>query len=232
MIPIRDVNPTRRVPWMTMLIIAANVAVFLYETNLPVPELDRFVSAWGLVPARLFPAPSLASALTVITSMFIHGGWMHIIGNMLYLWIFGNNVEDRIGSLGFAVFYLASGIVASLTQVIVTGPSLVPQIGASGAVAGVLGAYLVMFPASTVVTLIPIFFVVEVAHLPAYLVIGFWFLAQLGNGLASLGVQTGSTGGVAWFAHIGGFLVGVPIAIAFRAWERTRRRRPYRGSWG
>lgn len=228
MIPIRDENPTRSFPIATVLLIAVNLAIFLYESTLDPAALHEFVSRFALVPARLLAAPLSGAALTgLFTSMFLHAGWLHVLGNMLYLWIFGNNVEDRLGTPRFVAFYVVSGIAAALTQVFAAGPADVPVVGASGAVAGVLGAYLVLYPGASVITVIPVFFFLEVARLPAFLVIGFWFLLQLGNGVATLGADVAAQGGVAWFAHIGGFIVGAAIALVVRA--SARRRSSYYG---
>ncbi|MCX8007955.1 MAG: rhomboid family intramembrane serine protease [Coriobacteriia bacterium] len=223
MIPIRDENPTRSFPLATVVLIALNIAVFLYERSLDPASLQTFLARFALVPSRVLSAPLTTVAIaSVFTSMFLHAGWLHVLGNMLYLWIFGNNVEDRMGTAAFVGFYLAAGAAAALAQVAATGPVDIPVVGASGAVAGVLGAYLVLYPGATVVTLIPVFFFLEVARLPAFLVIGFWFLLQLGNGVASLGAQVAG-GGVAWFAHIGGFLAGAAAALVVRATQRKRR---------
>lgn len=229
MIPIRDENPTRRTPWVTVLFIAVNIAVFVYQTTLTPAALEEFWMRWAFVPARFLADPLSPEQLaTVFTAMFMHAGWVHIGGNMLYLWIFGNNIEDRFGHVGFTAFYLVSGIAATLAQMLVAPASAIPNLGASGAVAGVLGAYILLFPGAAVMTIIPIFIFIEVARVPAYLVIGFWFVLQLGNGLASLGPQLATSGGVAWFAHIGGFVTGlalaVPAAIASRGRRRARAR--------
>ncbi len=225
MIPIKDDNPTNRFPVVTVALMLINIAVFLYELSLGQAEFARFISEWSVVPARLLANPlSPRELATVFTSMFMHAGWLHVGGNMLYLWIFGNNVEDRLGKLGFIGFYLVSGVVATAAQIAAGGALDIPTLGASGAIAGVLAAYAVLFPGAAVLTLIPIFFFIEVARIPAVFVIGFWFLLQLGNGFASLGPETAQTGGVAWFAHLGGFGAGLMIALAFRAWETTRRR--------
>jgi membrane associated rhomboid family serine protease len=226
-IPIRDENPTRSFPIATVFIIAANLAVFLYEYSLDPAALQDFMSRYALIPSRLLAAPASAAALSILTSMFLHAGWLHVLGNMLYLWIFGNNVEDRLGTLPFVGFYLASGVVAAVVQTLASGPVSIPVVGASGAVAGVLGAYLVLYPGASVVTLIPIFFFIEVARLPAFVVIGFWFLLQLGNGVASLGTPAAAAGGVAWFAHIGGFVTGMLIALVVRAAQRNSTRSYY-----
>ncbi len=221
MIPIRDENPTRSIPWVTLALIAANIGVFAYEYSLGDAGLQAMWAEWSIVPARLLADPfSPRQAATVFTSMFMHAGWLHLIGNMLYLWIFGNNIEDRLGTMRFIAFYLVSGIAAAAAQIMIAPESTVPMLGASGAVAGVLAGYLLLYPGASIVTIIPVFFFIEVARVPAYLVIGFWFILQLGNGLASLGAA--ATGGTAWFAHIGGFLAGLLLALP--AWYATRRR--------
>ncbi len=225
MIPIKDDNPTRRLPVVTVTLILANVAVFLYEISLSSTEFSRFITQWSVVPARFVANPlSPRELATIFTSMFMHAGWLHIGGNMLYLWIFGNNVEDRLGRLGFLGFYLLSGVVATVAQIAAGGAIDIPSLGASGAIAGVLAAYAVLFPGAAVLTLIPIFFFVEVARIPAAFVIGFWFLLQLGNGVASLAPGIAQTGGVAWFAHLGGFATGLVIALALKARTTTRPR--------
>ncbi len=225
MIPIKDDNPTRRFPVITVLIVLANIAVFLYEISLGDAAFSQFITEWSVVPARLLAAPlSPRELATVFTSMFMHAGWLHIGGNMLYLWIFGNNVEDRFGRLGFIAFYLASGIVATAAQIALGGALDIPSLGASGAIAGVLAAYAVLYPRAAVVTIIPIFFFIEVARIPAIVVIGFWFVLQLGNGIASLAPGVAQTGGVAWFAHLGGFAAGLVMALALRVWESSRVR--------
>lgn len=225
MIPIRDDNPTRRVPWVTVALIALNIAIFAYELTLEPPALEAFLIRWAFIPARFLADPLAPSQIvTLFSAMFMHAGWVHVGGNLLYLWIFGNNVEDRFGPLGFTAFYLASGVVAALAQLAAAPDAIIPTLGASGAIAGVLGAYLLLFPGAAVVTIIPIFVFIEVARVPAYLVIGFWFVLQLGSGLASLGAEA-TAGGVAWFAHIGGFCAGLLLALP-EALRSRRRRRP------
>ncbi len=229
MIPIKDENPTHSTPWVTMALIAVNIAVFVFESSLSDAALMRFVTEWSFVPARFLASPlSPHEIATLFTSLFMHAGWLHVGGNMLYLWIFGNNIEDRFGRLGFAVFYIVAGLVATAAQLAAGGAVTIPQLGASGAIAGVLGAYAILYPGASVVTIIPIFFFIEVARVPAFLVIGFWFLLQLGNGIASLAPEVASSGGVAWFAHIGGFATGLVVALAYVAWERIGRR--YQGA--
>ena len=207
MLPIRDLNPTRRTPYVTYVLIGLNVLVFIYEVMLPLSGLERFFTNWGVVPYLVTNAFSLPVALTFITSMFLHGGVAHIFGNMLYLWIFGDNVEDCMGPVLYTIFYFLSGILAGLAQVLVGPDLMIPSIGASGAVAGVLGAYLVMFPKARVHTLVFIGFFARRAAIPAGIVLGGWFVLQFFNGVLSLGAM--QVGGVAWFAHIGGFIFGL-----------------------
>jgi membrane associated rhomboid family serine protease len=211
MIPLRDENPSSTVPVVTRVIIAINVVVFVYEIALG-PLLKPFVAQWGLVPERLTLAvryheePWLAPGLTLVSSMFLHGGWMHLIGNMWYLWIFGDNVEDRFGHARYLLFYFAAGIVAALVQYATNPVSNLPTVGASGAIAGVLGAYAVAFPRARVMTLVPIFVFIQVVPLPALLVLGLWFVIQFFSGTLALGAAM--SGGIAFWAHIGGFAFG------------------------
>ena len=214
MIPLRDVIPSRTRPVVTVALIAVNAAVFLHQQGLAPHELEVFVREWGLVPARF-------SVVAVFTSMFVHGGWMHVIGNLLYLWIFGDNVEDRMGHGRFLVFYLLCGVAAAMLQVAVNPASQVPMVGASGAIAGVLGAYLVMFPHSRILTLVPIVVFVQIVEVPALLFLGLWFLLQLLSGVGTLG-QSADVGGVAFWAHTGGFVAGLVAVRAFRRPERQR----------
>lgn len=230
MIPIRDANPTHRRPWVTLGLIAINVAVFfLWE---PITgsfqEQQVFFVCEGAIPAELSTLetiPVLAQEcpggksviFSLFTSMFLHGGFLHLAGNMLYLWVFGNNVEDRMGPVAFLLFYLAAGVLAAYSQVLPNPDSTTPLVGASGAVAGALGAYIVMFPHARVLTLVPIFFFLQLMELPALLVLGFWFVLQAFQGVGSIDADTG----VAWFAHIGGFVFGAAIALLF-----YRRQRP------
>lgn len=231
MIPLRDDNPTRRFPAFTIGLLAVNVAVFVYMLSLGDAELAGFIDSWALIPSRLAAGWSSPSVLaTLVTAMFLHGGWVHLGSNMLYLWIFGNNVEDAFGPLPFLGFYLASGVAATLVHVFVTGPVDVPLLGASGAIAGVLGAYLLLFPRAHVLVLIPIIFVLELARVPAAFVIGFWFLIQLIQGVGSISPGALS-GGVAWWAHVGGFAAGFVLALP--VWLKTRRedKRPPFTTW-
>jgi membrane associated rhomboid family serine protease len=218
LIPLSDDNPTRHVPVVTILLVVVNIAVFAWEATMGLPALGRFVNANAFIPAQFGAHPlSLDVWRRIICSMFIHGGWLHVGGNMLYLWIFGNNIEDELGPLKFTAFYLISGIAATVAQFAAVPNSTLPNIGASGAVAGCLGAYLLLFPGVKVLTLIPIFFVLAAERISAFFVIGFWFVLQLLSGIASLGVPaTADMGGVAFFAHVGGFAAGLLMALPLR----------------
>jgi len=211
MFPLRDENHSQSAPIVTRILIALNVAAFLYELLLG-RALTPFVLTWAMIPARLTLAAHGEEAvalpwLTLLTSMFLHGGWLHLIGNMWYLWIFGDNVEDRLGHVRFLVFYLAAGIVAALLHYAINPTSEAPTVGASGAIAGVLGAYLVAFPRARIITLVPLFPFFQVMALPAVVVLGLWFVIQFFSGALSFGF--GSGGGVAWWAHVGGFAFGI-----------------------
>jgi membrane associated rhomboid family serine protease len=233
MFPLRDDNPTSRLTWMTWTLVGANLAVFGYQFWLSLlggPAFETFVVANSFVPARFFASPfSPREWLTVLSAMFMHAGWIHVGGNMLYLWIFGNNIEDRLGPMRFLAFYLACGLAATFAQAVVTAGSTVPNLGASGAVAGVLGAYLLLFPRARVTTVVFLFFVIETAALPAWGVIMVWFLIQLAQGIGSLGVRTADAGGVAYFAHVGGFVAG--LALVLPAWLIDRRRTARFAGW-
>src|SRR5947209_2137067 len=214
MIPLRDVIPSRTTPYITVTIILLNTAAWLFEISLPPDTLQRFLTVYGVVPAAFQP-------VTLITSMFLHGGWMHVIGNMWYLWIFGDNVEDRLGHAGFIFFYLLCGIIAAFGQIAMDPESTLPTIGASGAIAGVMGAYFVLYPRSRVLTLIPLFFWWEIFELPALVLLGFWFLMQLFSaGAIAITASSHGSGGVAFMAHIAGFLSGVIGVFAFRKREQ------------
>jgi membrane associated rhomboid family serine protease len=231
-IPLRDANPTSRTPVVTLSLIAACVAVFAYQLSLTAnggeDALGRFVARWGIVPVELVRALSAGQvvsqeALTLVTSQFLHGGWLHIAGNMLFLWIFGNNVEDRFGRAAFLAFYLVGGILAGLSQVAIGPDSQIPTIGASGAIAATLGAYLVLFPGARVTTAVFLVFFYQLIDVPAVIVLAFWFVLQLLDGLASLGVSaTTASGGVAIFAHIGGFVFGAVVALLVRGFGGSR----------
>jgi membrane associated rhomboid family serine protease len=219
MFPLRDENPSLTTPVVTRALLVLNALVFVYQLSLG-PELRRFVVDWAIVPLRFSMAlehgtePLWAVAPTLVTSMFLHGGWLHLIGNLWYLFIFGDNVEDRLGHARFLFFYLASGLAAAAAHVLADPASRLPTIGASGAVAGVLGAYLVAFPRARVVTLLPLFPIFQVVALPALLVLALWFLFQFASGALALGMGAGA-GGVAWWAHVGGFAFGAAVMALF-----------------
>lgn len=232
MFPIRDHNPSGTYPYVTAALMAANSLAFVYELSLG-PALERFLLRYGLVPIlvsnfhRIPEIGFLDVAKTFVTSLFLHGGWFHVIGNMWYLWIFGDNVEDRLGHGRFLVFYLACGIVAGLVHYGLNPASKLPTIGASGAVAGVLGAYFFCFPRARVDILIFIFFFIEIMTVPAAFVLFFWFILQLFNGALSLGTGMDVSGGVAWWAHVGGFLCGL-ILVRLLPKRRRSRQTVYR----
>lgn len=206
MFPLYDTQRSRRFPLINWAIIAANAVAFLYELQLSAGALQGFITSWGLVPARLLADPSQAW-ITIFTSMFLHGGWFHILSNMWVLYIFGDNIEDRMGQAGYLMFYLLSGVAAGLLQVYILPGSGQPMVGASGAIAGVLGAYLILFPGARVASLVPILFIFTIIEIPAVIFLVFWFVSQLFSGLMSLNGASG--GGIAWWAHIGGFLFGI-----------------------
>jgi membrane associated rhomboid family serine protease len=210
MIPIRDEIPTRRVPVVNYLLIAANIFVFLLEW-LAGPNQESLVYQFALIPANFTSGFSLGAFANIFTSMFMHAGLLHLGGNMLYLWIFGDNVEDSMGSGKYLAFYLAGGMVASLAHILTNPGSQIPTVGASGAIAAVLGAYLVLYPHSRVVTFIPLGYFMRLTLVPASIVLGLWFVLQLFNGVLSLGGGS-DVGGVAFWAHIGGFVFGVLMA--------------------
>jgi membrane associated rhomboid family serine protease len=195
------------------MLILINILAFLYETQMDASALKEFIFEWGLIPARLLSDPSTVW-MTIFTSMFLHGGWFHIINNMWVLFIFGNNVEARMSGIRYLIFYLLSGVAAVLLQTYILPSSAVPMIGASGAVAGVLGAYLILFPHSRIASLVPILFIFTIIEIPAVIFLLFWFVSQLYSGLFAIQGSAGS--GIAWWAHIGGFLFGIIIVFFFR----------------
>lgn len=227
MIPLRDDNPRRTVPIVTYLLVALNVLAFVWELSLG-RNLDRALFDIAFIPARYWlPGNWVFDLLTIVTSMFLHGGLMHIGSNMLYLWIFGDNVEDRLGHFRYLLFYLLCGFLATLAHAVFSPGSRIPAIGASGAIAGVLGAYLILYPHARVMTLIPIFFFITVRQLPAIFILGFWFILQLFVGVGSLGARAAQeTGGVAYFAHIGGFVAGMALIGLFGGFRRPRAPQP------
>lgn len=231
MLPIRDDVPSQRFPGVTLAIVAANLAVFVFEL-MQGPNIERFLFLWGFTPAR-YTESDIASVFPLhqqvapfLTSMFLHGGWMHLIGNMWILWIFGDNVEDRLGRWGYLGLYLVGGLVATLLHLLTNAHSRVPTIGASGAVAAVMGAYFRLYPRARVVTVFPPFVFGPYIQLPAVLFLGFWFLLQFFNGTFSLLGKPGEVGGIAWWAHIGGFAFGLIVALFV-----PDKRPPRRSNW-
>lgn len=226
MIPIRDEIKTHRTPIVNYALVVINVLVFLWMF-LNSGNLESIYYEYALIPSNFLNGIDLGDVKDVFTSMFMHGGWMHLIGNMLYLWIFGDNIEDRLGHIGYLIFYLAGGIAAALLQTLISPSSQIPMVGASGAIAGVLGAYLVMYPNSRVYTFIPIGFYARVRLMPAVVVLGMWFILQLISGVGSLGAL--DQGGTAYFAHIGGFIFGLIVGWMFK--RRGREPQPAPPSW-
>ena len=217
MIPLRDINPTERFAIVTFVLIVLNIAVFVYELTLGSMSNEVFVESFAIVPARLFasgPAAvgSVPAVATLLTSMFLHGGFLHVAGNMLYLWIFGNNVEDSMGRGRFILFYTLCGCIAAYAHAFANRYSTTPMIGASGAVSGVLGAYLLLYPRARVITLVFFGFFVRTVEIPAMYVLGFWFVHQFVSALFS----SGASGGVAWYAHVAGFVTGMLLIGLFK----------------
>jgi membrane associated rhomboid family serine protease len=215
MIPISDDTPRRSKPIFTWVIVLVNAAVWLYMLFLPPGALNQFILSAAIIPSRITHSPDIAALFTLVSSMFLHGSWQHIIGNMLYLAVFGDNIEDRFGHTLYLVFYLGGGIVAAMAQILFIPTSETPVLGASGAIAAVLGAYLVLYPRQRVRSLLILFVFIRVVTLPAALVLGVWFVLQLFNGAAAVVSMSG--GGTAWFAHIGGFVFGLLAGLVARA---------------
>jgi membrane associated rhomboid family serine protease len=213
MFPLYDTVRSRTFPLITLTLILANIAAFLYELRMDPATLKEFIFTWGLIPAR-FLSDASTGWTTIFSSMFLHGGWFHIINNMWVLFIFGDNVEAGMGKIRYLIFYLLSGVAAGLLQTYILPSSLVPMIGASGAVAGVLGAYLILFPRSRIASLVPILFIFTIIEIPAMLYLIFWFVSQLYSGLFA--VEGGGGSGIAWWAHIGGFMFGLVSVFVFR----------------
>ncbi len=219
MIPLKDINRSRTTPYICILLIFFNGLVFLYQLSLG-RQLVRFFYAFGVVPNYFFHFGYwdnfglVGGSIPIFSSMFMHGGWLHFLGNMLYLWVFGDNVEDRLGHFRFLIFYLFCGVAAALLHIFTNPSSTVPTVGASGAIAGVLGAYVVFFPGARVLTLVPILFFFQLIELPALIFLGFWFIMQFFSGALSLASH--QVGGTAWWAHIGGFAAGVIYAWKLR----------------
>ncbi len=213
MIPLHDDNPTRTFSFITVSLIVANIAVFLYQLSLPRSAIEPFFADFALTPAYLTGTGTPHAYVTMLTSMFLHGGLMHLLGNMLYLWIFGNNIEDACGHFRFILFYLLTGIGAAAAQIAVNPDSQIPMVGASGAISGVLGAYLLLYPRARVLVLLPLFIILKVFYVPAAVLLVIWFAMQLTSGWATVG-QSG--GGVAFWAHIGGFAAGLVLIPLFK----------------
>jgi membrane associated rhomboid family serine protease len=227
MIPLRDDNPRRTFPFVTYMLVGVNVLAFLWELTLGESLQDALFQI-AFIPARFWlPGNWVSDILTIVISMFLHGGLLHIGSNMLYLWVFGDNVEDRIGHGKYLVFYLACGFLATYAHAFFSPGSRIPAIGASGAIAGVLGAYLVLYPHARVLTVIPIIIFITVREIPAIFVLGIWFILQLFSGVGSLGVTDAQDmGGVAYFAHIGGFVAGMVLIPLFGGFRKPRRPQP------
>lgn len=216
MFPLYDTVRSRRFPLINWMLVLLNGLAFYYELTLSETQLHRFILDWGLIPAQL-AFDSADSLLRVLSSMFLHGGWFHILSNMWILIIFGDNIEDRMGGMRYLVFYLLSGTVAALSQAFLYPTSTIPMVGASGAIAGVLGAYLILYPRARIASLVPILFIFTVIELPALIFLGFWFVSQLFQGWLALGGA--DVGGVAWWAHIGGFIFGLLMVRLFVRWR-------------
>ncbi|MGO9261323.1 MAG: rhomboid family intramembrane serine protease [Bryobacteraceae bacterium] len=218
MFPLRDTQPSYSKPVVTILLIAVNLLVFLFEFSLDDYSRNQFIAVYGLTPDNF-------SVLNIFTSMFLHGGWLHVLGNMWFLWIFGDNIEDILGHGKYLAFYLLCGVAAALTQTFMSLDSRVPMVGASGAIAGVMGAYMVKFPRSRIETLVFIFVFFTRIDVPAWLMLIYWFAVQFFSGVGSIGYSQASQGGTAFFAHIGGFLAGIALVNLMGARERYSRRR-------
>jgi membrane associated rhomboid family serine protease len=236
-VPLRDDNPITITPVVTYGLIAANILIFIYELTLAPPDLQRFLQTWAIVPRELtasfsgeFVPTPVPEWMTLFSSQFLHGGFLHIAGNMLFLWIFGNNVEDRLGHVKYLVFYLACGALAGLTQWFFSAYSTVPSLGASGAIAGVMGAYILKFPQAKVLTLLPLGIVLFPVRVPAFFFLGFWFLQQAFYGFASLEARTNigmNQGGVAYWAHAGGFVFGAILGPLLGLFSEDRKPNNY-----
>ena len=223
MIPIRDTIASRRKAWTVRVLLMVNLVMFLLELSQG-SHLEMFLYRFGVVPAYWTsnlndPSQWLSLMVTLVTSQFLHGGVMHLGSNMLYLWIFGDNVEDRLGPAKFLLLYLGCGVIAAVVQLVMQPTGSVPMIGASGAIAGLLGTYFVFFPSSRIVTLIPWFLTIEVVQLPAFVFLGFWFLLQWVQGMTTIG-QVADVGGIAWWAHIGGFMTGLVLGLVLQPRRR------------
>ncbi len=235
MIPLKDDIPSRRYPVVTATLITVNLLVFIFEMSLTRRQLQELTLEYGIVPV-FYTMPGITGlfhpgelAIPLFSSMFLHGGWIHVLGNMWMLWIFGDNVEDSWGRMRFILFYIAGGMAAGLVHIFTNMTSEVPVIGASGAVAAVMGAYFLLYPKARVVVMIPPFILGPFFVVPAALFLGFWFILQFFNGTLSLFAQSGQFGGIAWWAHIGGFLFGAFLCSVLHVEARVSRRRPLFG---
>lgn len=231
MIPIKDSISSSRTPYVTIFLILSNLSVFFYELLLGRWELARFIYAYGLVPVRFFYLSTEGAALPIryfpfFTSMFLHAGWFHILGNMLFLWIFGDNVEDEMGHFRYFIFYILCGLGAGFVHLFLNSSSNIPAIGASGAISGVMGAYIVLFPRARIITLFPIFFFFTFVEVSAFFFIAIWFIFQIFSGAFSLLIGRTAGAGVAWWAHVGGFVVGMGLVFVF-----AKRKRHYFSKW-
>jgi membrane associated rhomboid family serine protease len=220
MFPLRDTIPSRTFPFVTISIIIFNFLIFFYELSLG-SALNEFFKSYGIIPAEFLniniknPFQIVSLTLPLFSSTFLHGGWMHIIGNMWYLWIFGDNIEDRTGHFRFLIFYILCGMLAGITHILMNSHSSIPTVGASGAIAGVMGAYFLLFPRAKILTLVFLFIFIQIIEIPAVFFLGFWILFQFISGSMSVGL-TENSAGVAWWAHIGGFLIGLVLVMFFK----------------
>jgi membrane associated rhomboid family serine protease len=221
LLPLWDSEPRASRPYLTQALIALNAAVFGYELWLDEFSLSHLLAGWGVVPRHFAPH-------TLVSSMFLHGGWTHLISNLWFLWVFGDNIEDTLGRARYLVFYLACGITGGLAHVVLNPASILPAIGASGAISGVMGAYLILFPRSRITTLVPLFLFATTIDVPALLMIGYWFVVQIFSGIGDFTQASASSGGTAWFAHIGGFLAGIVLIQWMPRRPRWRTRQEYR----
>jgi membrane associated rhomboid family serine protease len=227
MIPLRDENPSRTVSLVNITLILANVSVFIYQNFFISGGAAPLLLRLGCIPYEFthfvdISPPALVSVpLTIITAMFMHGGWVHLLGNMLFLWIFGDNIEDKLGHFRYLSFYLLCGLIASLSHILTNISSQVPSIGASGAIAGVMGAYMVLFPRARIRTLLILGIFIQIVRIPAIVMLGYWILIQVLSGFAEFGSRTG--GGIAWFAHIGGFIAGFFLIMVMKKPEKAYR---------
>jgi len=232
-VPLHDGNPTRITPYVNYGLIGINIVIFFYEASLSAPQLQSFVQAYAVVPNQLTTSfqsgdltQILLQAMTLITSQFLHGGFLHLGGNMLFLWVFGNNIEDQLGHIKFLIFYLLCGALAGLAQWFFSMQSTVPALGASGAIAGVLGAYILRFPHAKILTLVPLGFFITTFRIPAIFFLGFWFVQQALYGIASLQIRSNvgmEGGGIAYWAHAGGFVFGVLLSPLFGLFASKER---------